>query len=319
MRYLTLIFFFISSIVVSQNYKSVDKIVLTYPSYSNLETLSDRINNDFKTDANKARAAYTWIANNINYDIETTRKVKVFNTFMYFSDKDYERHVKTRLKRKVEIALMTKKALCEGYSAMFVELCELLNLESKIINGIGKVRPSEINSLKKSKNHAWNAIKLNGEWQLLDVGWSNGFIDDISGEWVKDFNDFFFLTKPEHFITSHYPKLKKWQLLDKTISLKAFYEKPIFYSHYFNSDLVLNEKQKGNIKVSKRRIILNFNQKDKKNNLFYKLSGDKYIKNLKVIKNKEDTYSAIIYYNYDISNILTLYVNLNPVLGFKIN
>lgn len=318
MRNIIYIFFFICTTAFSQNYELVDKIVLDYPSYSNLETLSKRINNDFKTDVNKARAAYVWIANNIDYDIETTRKPKVFNTFMYFSEKDYERHVKARLKRKVKMALMTKKALCEGYSAMFVELCELLDLESKIINGIAKVRPSEINSNKKTKNHAWNAIKIDGKWQLVDVGWANGFIDDISGNWVNDFNDFFFLTKPEHFITSHYPKLKEWQLLNKTISLKSFYEKPIFYTHYFNSDLVLNEQQKGNLKVSKRRIVLNFKQKGEKNNLFYKLSGDKYVKSLKVFKNKEDTYNAIIYCN-NTSDILTLYENLNPVLGFKIN
>lgn len=319
MRNLIFTFFFICTNVFSQNYELVDKTVLDYPSYSNLETLSKRINNDFKTEVDKARAAYTWIATNINYDIETTRRPKVFNTIMYFSEKDYQRQLKTHLKRKVEIALLSKKALCEGYSAMFVELCELLNLEAKIIKGIAKVRPSEINSFKKSKNHAWNAIKINGKWQLVDVGWSNGFLDDTSGNWVNDFNDFFFFTKPEHFITSHYPELKKWQLIKKTIGLKSFYEKPIFYSHYFKSDLVLNEKQKGNIKVSKRKIVLNFNQKNEKKNLFYKLSGDKYVKSLKVIKNKEDNYEAIIYCNNDTSDTLTLYLNLNPVLGFKIN
>ena len=292
---------------------------MNYPSYSNLETLSKRINNDFKTEANKARAAYTWIANNINYDIESTRKPKIFNTIMYFSESDYNRQLKARLKLKVKTALLTKKALCEGYSAMFVQLCELLNLDAKIIRGIAKVRPSEINSDKKVKNHAWNAIKINGKWQLIDVGWSNGFLDDITGNWVSDFNDFFFFTKPKYFITSHYPELKKWQLLDKTISLKSFHEKPIFYTHYFNSDLILSKQQKGSIKVSKRRIVLNFDQKTEKNNLFYKLSGDKFVKNLKVIKNKEDTYNAIIYFNNDASDTLTLYVNLNPVLGFKIN
>ncbi|MCK0110296.1 hypothetical protein MWU58_13420 [Flavobacteriaceae bacterium S0825] len=318
MRNLIFYFFFICTTAFSQNYELVDKVVGDYPSYSNLETLSERIKKDFKTDINKARAAYVWIANNIDYDIETTRKPKVFNTFMYFSEKDYERHVKARLKRKVKMALMTKKALCEGYSAMFVELCELLDLESKIVNGIAKVRPSEINSNKKTKNHAWNVIKIDGKWQLVDVGWANGFIDDISGDWVNDFNDFFFLTNPEHFITSHYPKLKEWQLLNKTISLESFYEKPIFYTHYFNSDLVLNEQQKGNLKVSKRRIVLSFKQKGEKNNLFYKLSGDKYVKSLKVFKNTEDTYNAIIYCN-NTSDILTLYENLNPVLGFKIN
>ena len=319
MRNIICAFFFICTTAFSQNYEFVDKTVLAYPSYSNLESLSNRIKNDFKTDIHKARAAYTWIANNINYDIETTRKTRVFNTIMYFSESDYQRQLKIHLKRKVEIALLSKKALCEGYSAMFVQLCELLNLESKIIRGIAKVRPSEINSNKKIKNHAWNAIKINGKWQLVDVGWSNGFIDDATGNWVNDFNDFFFFTKPEHFITSHYPELKKWQLLDEVISLKSFYEKPIFYTNYFKSDLVLNEKQKGNIKVSKRKIVLNFNRKNKKKNLFYKLSGEKFVKSLKVFKNKENSYDAIIYCNNSIDDTLTLYVNLDPVLGFKIN
>lgn len=74
MRYLTFAFFFISSFVVSQNYGLVDKIVKDYPPYYDLETLSKRIETDFKTEASKARAAFIWIANNKNMTLKHIAK-----------------------------------------------------------------------------------------------------------------------------------------------------------------------------------------------------------------------------------------------------
>jgi len=319
MRNLIFYFFLICTTAFSQNYELVDKVVSDYPSYSNLETLSERIKKDFKTEAGKARAAYTWIANNIRYDLETYGKPKVLTTITYTSEYIFQKEKKKFLKRKVKLALLTKKALCEGYSAMFNELCNLLNLESKIIKGIAKVNPSQINSFKTRKNHAWNAVKVNGKWQLLDITWSSGFVDSNTGKWIKNFNDFYYFANPKYFITTHYPQHEKWQLLDNSISLQAFYEKPIFYKHYFNSNIILEEQQNGHLIVSDKRIVFNFNRKNTKDNLYYSLLGDKYIRPLRVRKNDDDTYRAFINYKNNSSDILMVYINKNPALSFKIN
>ncbi|TJY36411.1 transglutaminase domain-containing protein [Pontimicrobium aquaticum] len=319
MRYLTFAFFFISSIVVSQNYKLVDKTVSEYPQFHSLISLSNKIKNDFKKESEKARAAYTWIAINIDYDIEAYKKPKPLRFISYKDDKSYKETQKKYLKRKIDFALISKKALCEGYSAMFVELCNLLNLESRIVKGISRVNPTEINSFKTTKNHAWNTVKVNNKWHLLDITWSSGFMDPKSGKWIKSFNDFYYFTKPEHFITSHYPQYDRWQLLDNPISLTSFYQKPIFYAHYYKSKLKLNHKHKGNIKVTENEIILFFDKKSNKERLHYSLLDDKYVKHLRLKKIEGNTYQARINYKSNTSNILTLYVNLNPIINFTVN
>lgn len=69
--------------------------------------------------------------------------------------------------------------------------------------------------LKKS-NHAWNAVNINGTWQLLDCTWG-----DLSSE-SKEFNlthrNFYFCAKPELFIFTHFPENKKWQMLSEPIN-----------------------------------------------------------------------------------------------------
>ncbi len=319
MRNFLYVFFFICSTALSQNYELVDKVVGEYPPFYSLNSLSNRIKNDFKTETDKVRAAYTWIAKNIDYDLGTYKKPRALSAIMYVTEKGYEIELKKRLKRKVEIALISRKTLCEGYSAMFVELCNLLNIESVIIKGVSKVDPSEINEYRTTKNHAWNAVKINNKWQLLDITWSSGFVEPVSGKWINSFNDFFYFTNPESFITSHFPQFNEWQLLDTPISLESFFEKPIFYAHYFKSNIELDENQKGEIKVLENLIVLNFNRTNKNDNLYYTLSGDKYVKRLRVKKNKDDTYSALIRYKAKTSNILTLYINLKPAIDFKIN
>jgi hypothetical protein len=56
----------------SQKYNAVDKIVLKYPKqFDTTEKLAERIQKDFTSDYDKARAIYSWIAFNVKYDLAT--------------------------------------------------------------------------------------------------------------------------------------------------------------------------------------------------------------------------------------------------------
>ena len=48
--------------------------------------------------------------------------------------------------------IVYKKAVCDGYAALFTDLCYLVSLDCKYITG------------KTSSLHAWNALKINGNW-----------------------------------------------------------------------------------------------------------------------------------------------------------
>lgn len=58
----------------SQKYSAIDSIVLKYPNFGNTEMLAERIKKDFTSDYDKARAVYSWVALNINYDVKKISK-----------------------------------------------------------------------------------------------------------------------------------------------------------------------------------------------------------------------------------------------------
>lgn len=63
-------------------------------------------------------------------------------------------------------ALVEKKAVCEGYSRAFQLLCNRLGIDCIKISGTAN-----------GTAHAWNNVKLDGEWYDVDVTW-----DDTDGD-----------------------------------------------------------------------------------------------------------------------------------------
>ena len=59
-------------------------------------------------------------------------------------------------------ALVEKKAVCEGYSRAFQLLCNRLGIDCINISGIAN-----------GTAHAWNNVKLDGEWYEVDVTWND--------------------------------------------------------------------------------------------------------------------------------------------------
>ena len=62
--------------------------------------------------------------------------------------------------------LRRRKAVCSGYAALFEHLAREAGLEAVTIRGhskgfmAGTHQDSEL-------NHAWNAVKIEGQWRLL--------------------------------------------------------------------------------------------------------------------------------------------------------
>lgn len=59
-------------------------------------------------------------------------------------------------------ALVEKKAVCEGYSRAFQLLCNRLGIDCINISGTAN-----------GTAHAWNNVKLDGEWYEVDVTWND--------------------------------------------------------------------------------------------------------------------------------------------------
>ena len=159
---------------LSQNYQNIDSIVEKYPkNFKSIETLASWINLDFDSDIDKVRAAYYWLVNNIEYYSDSVVIKPSFD--IYFSEYQRTRHEKQKNKKRIEDAFSTKKANCLGYALSLKLLCDAFNVESEIIKGIAKCDVNDINVDLKIKNHAWNAVKLNDKWHLIDISWATGF------------------------------------------------------------------------------------------------------------------------------------------------
>lgn len=84
--------------------------------------------------------------------------------------------------------LVEKKANCEGYSKAFNLLASDAGLKSIVVIG----------TTDKGENHAWNQVKINGEWYNLDVTWD----DSDSG---NDPRMLYFLCADDTFGKTHFP------------------------------------------------------------------------------------------------------------------
>ncbi|WP_179008504.1 transglutaminase domain-containing protein [Winogradskyella forsetii] len=318
MKSFLLIFFLISiQLSFSQSYASIDSIVSTYPKkFKSIEQFANRIRHDFETDIEKTRAVYFWIANNITYDYKTFRKNKKNKKIRSKSKADYEAklHVYNRkLARKV---LRKKSAVCEGYSRLLTEVLRDLNINSAVVTGYAKTYVQEIGRKRSTSNHAWNAVKIDGQWYLIDATWSTG--NSIYNSKFFNFSDTYFMIDPEKLVLTHFPDDKQWQLLDQPISKTDYFNFPIFYSAYHTSGLKLENKTNGYITTKKDSVIkLVFSSIKKETTYYYSFDNTGLSDEIEFI-NENGNFIAFIPYRDKRRKNLTVSDGQLALLKFKV-
>uniref|UniRef100_A0A1I8GAX0 TGc domain-containing protein n=1 Tax=Macrostomum lignano TaxID=282301 RepID=A0A1I8GAX0_9PLAT len=143
---------------------------------------------------------------------------------------------RARLPNDAESVLKNRAGVCEGYANLMLELCSILGVTCKVISGYSKENDSGVTgdqqaAFDPTEFHAWNAVRLDGRWKLIDCTWGAGFVKD-KNNFVRQENDLYFLPNPKVFIEDHFPFMnsdmagsKKWQLLKKPIDLATFHSR----------------------------------------------------------------------------------------------
>lgn len=154
-----------------------------------------------RNDREKVRAIFRWITDRIAYDVEA-----------YFGQR----------RRDVSVAgvLQSRKAVCAGYANLFEALCTSAGLEAVVVIGDVKAFDSVPGDDAGTEMHAWNAIKLDGTWHLLDVTWASGIV--VGKGFTKSLNESYYLPAPEQMILDHLPTDPAWQLLQPPVSAEDF-------------------------------------------------------------------------------------------------
>lgn len=106
----------------------------------NHEKQFDEIRSGALTDEEKAKAAYTWILNNITYDYDC-------NPFYQYTNLD-----KT---------LQTKKGICYDIANLLTAICRSQNIPCYSVDGYRKD--------DYQYKHTWNRVYIGGAWYNVDI------------------------------------------------------------------------------------------------------------------------------------------------------
>ena len=182
-----------------------------------LEALALYLTGNLPSDKEKVRAIYRWVADRIEYDVESYLTGK-------FSKMDASQ------------VLEKRQSVCDGFATLFAELARKAGLDVKTIVGFARGYVSQGKQRFDHPNHAWNAMKLNGEWRMIDVTWGAGYVQE--GKYKKALSEAFFLAPPEQFVFSHLPQEDDWQLQrTPRLSQKDFEALPDVRTTFFNNGI----------------------------------------------------------------------------------
>ncbi|WP_309741460.1 transglutaminase domain-containing protein [Chamaesiphon sp. OTE_20_metabat_361] len=137
----------------------------------------------------------------------------------------------------------TRKAVCGGYANLFMALSQAIGINTVVIQGDIRQDLAPPNSISTNADllnpntrltlHAWNAVKVADNWQLVDTTW-----DDInSNQNISLYKSDYLMPPPEVMIPDHFPAQSDWQLLHKPISRDYFEKQLILTPRFFTEDI----------------------------------------------------------------------------------
>ena len=191
----------------------------------------------------KAWHVYTWLAQFVSYDVEALQSGRYPDV-------------------SPEGVLHHRKTVCAGYANLFQALTRAADLESEVVSGYAKSCGFlEDNALDGPANHAWNAVKINGKWELVDSTWGAGYVDE-KHQFVCSLREFFFMTPANELIYSHFPEESRWQLLNPPIRKSRFASTVSLPAAFFNYKLRLGSHSQATIRVKNETHIVIFAPED---------------------------------------------------------
>ncbi|MDR9402392.1 MAG: transglutaminase domain-containing protein [Halothece sp. Uz-M2-17] len=202
--------------LTSQELNNIDQksFALNYQGNS-VQELANILSSLVTTEAEKARIIYAWITDNIAYDVEMLEKD------IYWTDVT----AKTVLKKR--------QTVCSGYSNLYQALAKAMGLDVVIIEGTATGASYVVGD--SNINHAWNAVKIDDQWYLLDTTWGAGTVQQ--NQFRQQFNPYYFATPPEQLIFSHFPANVNWQLLEQPYTMEDFQEFPTVSPDFFKKQI----------------------------------------------------------------------------------
>ena len=192
---------------IDEHVRDCPKEIKSHP-----DQLASYLEDVAETDLEKARALYVWLAENISYDAKSINKNK-------YGD------------NTAKGVLKSKKAVCAGYANLFELLGKQMGLDILTLGGYSKNTDDEQEwyFVDEEADHAWNVIRIDGEWRVFDATWAAGIAyDDKKGRMVfkKQYTDNWFNLSPYEAIFTHYPEDTSLMFTKSKITLEEYEKFP---------------------------------------------------------------------------------------------
>lgn len=97
-------------------------------------------------------------------------------------------------------ALLEGKCVCEGYTRAFHYLVNKAGFECASIQGVAKMPLSKDNP---NTNHAWNKIKINDNWYMVDATWDDVTYQTKNGQEIDTASYSYFLLNDDYASIDH--------------------------------------------------------------------------------------------------------------------
>lgn len=216
-----LIAFLITTIQIfaQDNYAKADAHALKVGKLDsmNMGSITTILIKPFTEKVDKARAIYTWIANNIVYDLKAIRASK--------NDKDATADV-----------LLYRKATAEGFAKLYQDMCSSAGIRCLTVDGYLKRDAALIGEKEDEKNHMWNVVQLDispTQWYYVDVALASGNFDSDMKVLTKSFTTAYFFPDKKIFNWQHYPDNLAWKLEAGPKSKSDFANLPVIQTASF--------------------------------------------------------------------------------------
>jgi len=144
----------------------------------------------------------------IDEDMTRVEKVRACHDYLVLHTQyDYDNYLANTIPKdsyQPEGVLYYGIAVCQGYAETFQLMMEALNIPCKLVYGTAG-----------GGNHAWNQVKLNGNWYHIDVTWDDP-IPDVKGRVFYNY----FLVTDEQVVKDHVWNKKLYEVCN---SYEYFY------------------------------------------------------------------------------------------------
>ena len=178
-----------------------------------------------KSEEDKARVLMAWIVHHIDYDEYKSKQIMKTS---------YKRHTQRVSTGDI---FETRIGVCSDIASLYQRMAGLAGLDSVVVTGYAGYDVTR-RDMEESR-HAWNVVKINGEWEFVDPTWAIKGADTVAFQDVnsqaehkremkkrerntyrtnktrknRHVDNRWFMTEPREMIKTHFPDDEKWQLL----------------------------------------------------------------------------------------------------------